>query len=236
MLLAIDTATQNLSLALHDGGEVLFEQTWRSLNQHTIELAPAVEAALRRLGGESLSAVAVAIGPGTYTGLRVGVSFAKALAAARRVPLVGVNTLDIVAAAQPAASGQAALAPVVAAGRTRVVAALYAWRKGRWKPRTEPQVTDWDGLLALLDGPAVIAGEIDADGRERLTLARAGGAQITLAPAPLCVRRAAWLAEEGWSRLRAAASEDETTLFGKDRTTFDPAHVTPLYARTKDVP
>jgi tRNA threonylcarbamoyladenosine biosynthesis protein TsaB len=231
MLLAIDTATQNISLALHDGGELLYEQTWRSVNQHTVELAPAVEHMLGRLGDTPLAALAVAIGPGTYSGLRVGVSFAKAIAAARRVPLVGVTTLDILASAQPHFQG--GLVAVVQAGRSRVVAASYQWRRGRWVARVEPQTMDWETLLNTIDGPALISGEIDADARARLAQARLDGMPITPVPAAVRLRRAGYLAEEAWLRLRAGISEEGAE---SDPTAFDPARIVPVYARTKDSP
>jgi tRNA threonylcarbamoyladenosine biosynthesis protein TsaB len=228
MLLAIDSATQMISIALHNGGEVLFEQTWRSVNRHTVELGPAVAAALARHQEEALSAVAVVTGPGTYTGLRVGVSFAKAVAAGRRVPLVGVGTLDITAAGQPNFNGN--LIAFANAGRSRIVAGLYQWRKGRWRARTEPVPTDWESLLETFEGPTLIAGELDTDTRERLELARAGGVPLTLAPPAWCVRRASFLADEAWQRLQATTLADE----GDDR--FDPALVTPVYVKTKDSP
>ena len=92
-LLAIDTATQFISLALHDGQQMLAEQTWFSENHHTVELAPAVRMLLEsaRLTAADLTALAVSIGPGSYTGLRIGVALAKGIAGARRLPLVGMS-------------------------------------------------------------------------------------------------------------------------------------------------
>ncbi|MEO8397708.1 MAG: tRNA (adenosine(37)-N6)-threonylcarbamoyltransferase complex dimerization subunit type 1 TsaB, partial [Chloroflexota bacterium] len=96
-LLAIDTATQFISIALHDGQQMLAEQTWISENHHTVELAPAVRALLinAHLSPAELSGLAVSIGPGSYTGLRIGVALAKGIATAQRIPLVGISTLDI---------------------------------------------------------------------------------------------------------------------------------------------
>ena len=93
MLLALDTATRNISLALHDGQAVLAEQTWRSAQHPTAELAPQVALLLLRAGLQpaGLQAVAVAIGPGSYTGLRIGLGLAKGLALAQAIPLVGVS-------------------------------------------------------------------------------------------------------------------------------------------------
>jgi tRNA threonylcarbamoyladenosine biosynthesis protein TsaB len=234
MLLALDTATQNLSIALHNGDELLYEQTWRSSNQHTVQLAPAVETALERIDHAPITALAVSIGPGTYTGLRVGVSFAKAMASALEVPLVGMTTLDILAAAQPQTGS--ALVAVVQAGRGRIVAASYQWRKGRWKRRAEPQAMSWETLLATIDGAAIISGEVDADGREKVAQAKAVGIPVTLAPGTVRLRRAGFLAEEAWAMLRdhqSASAEDGQPV---DPYAFSPSRVIPLYIKTKDSP
>src|SRR5690349_13904289 len=137
MLLALDTATRLISLALHDGKAVVAESTWVSDNYHTTELAPQVALLLRRAGIEaaSLQALAVAIGPGSYTGLRIGLGFAKGLALAQggRLPLVGVPTLDGLMRAQPPHAGPALA--LVQGGRGRVLAVTYHWhdKRRRWE-------------------------------------------------------------------------------------------------------
>ena len=99
MLLALDTATDNASIALHDGGQVLAELSWRSWRRHTVELAPQVDALLRlaRAAPGDLTAVAVSIGPGSYVGTRVALSFAKGVIAALGLPLLGIPSLDVLA-------------------------------------------------------------------------------------------------------------------------------------------
>src|SRR5262245_19717768 len=103
MLLAIDTATQTMSIALHDGRNLLAEKTWHTATNHTIELAPAVHRLLEQsdVGIPRLTGLAVSIGPGSYSGLRVGVALAKGLASARNLPLVGVSSLHTIAVGQP---------------------------------------------------------------------------------------------------------------------------------------
>jgi tRNA threonylcarbamoyladenosine biosynthesis protein TsaB len=103
MLLAIDTSTQMIGLALYDGTRVLCEMTWQSRNHHTIELSPAVSDLLERCGTRpaELGALGVALGPGSFTSLRIGLALVKGLALALKIPVVGVPTLDILAAAVP---------------------------------------------------------------------------------------------------------------------------------------
>ena len=98
-MLAIDTATRYAGLALYDGDRILSEASWLSNNNHSVELMPALVRMLdqQALSAPDLAAVAVAIGPGSFTGLRIGLSVAKGLAQALKIPILGVPTLDIVA-------------------------------------------------------------------------------------------------------------------------------------------
>src|ERR1044071_9883455 len=103
MLLALDTSTAQMGLAIYDGSQIISEYAWRSALRHTVELAPAIFESLKRCGRtmEDIQALAVALGPGSFTSLRVGLSLAKGLALSRHVPLIGIPTLDILAAAPP---------------------------------------------------------------------------------------------------------------------------------------
>lgn len=100
LLLALDTATAVVSVALHDGQRVLAQRSGGGATRHAEVLAPAVAAVLTEAGASArdLSAVAVGVGPGPYTGLRVGVMLARTLGSALRLPVHGVCTLDALAA------------------------------------------------------------------------------------------------------------------------------------------
>ncbi|MBK8136266.1 MAG: tRNA (adenosine(37)-N6)-threonylcarbamoyltransferase complex dimerization subunit type 1 TsaB [Chloroflexi bacterium] len=223
MLLALDTATRQISLALHDGETLIAELTWPSDNQHTVQLIPAVQRLLEQCGLTplALSAFAVAVGPGSFTGLRIGVAAAKAMAAARNAPLVGVNTLDISASGHPGAS-QNALVAAAAAGRGRVVVRSYTWRKNEWRPRSDMRLTDWAGLVASLDGAATITGDIDAAGLAALKQAQAAGVPLTIAPAGYRLRRAGILAQLAWDQLAEKVPPG----------TFDPSRIVPIYVKS----
>jgi tRNA threonylcarbamoyladenosine biosynthesis protein TsaB len=103
MLLAIDSSTRSSGVAIYDGVQVLYESSWQSAQFHSVELSPAIDLALQRvgLGTKDLKAIAIAIGPGSYTGLRIGLALAKGLAFARTLPLIAVPSLDVQAAGQP---------------------------------------------------------------------------------------------------------------------------------------
>ncbi len=209
MLVAIDTATRYASLALHDGARVRVEHTWESPRRHTVEFLPRLVSALEQLGlgAEHLSGVAVTRGPGSFTGLRVGLSVAKGLALARGLPLIGVPTLDVTAAAQW--RDRRPLCTVLQAGRRRICVAIYRWRKGEWRARQEPRLTTWSALAEETSSPTLFCGEIDAAGAE--VLASLGELAVPL-PAATNLRRAGFLAQLAWPRLNRGESDDPATL------------------------
>ncbi len=214
MLLAIDTATRVISLALHDGEQVRAEASWETANHHTVELAPAVAEMLARVGitPAGLTGVAVALGPGSFTGLRIGLGLAKGLATALGLPLFGVPTLEILAAGQPCFEGL--LYTVLKAGRGRICVQPFVWDMESWEPLGEPAILGWaDTLAAVQEGqPALFSGEIDAEALRQIAAAQQEGKPITLAPAAHRLRRAAFLAERGWARLRAGEGDSPATL------------------------
>ena len=209
MLVAIDTATSYASLALHDGFRVRVEHTWESPRRHTIELMPRLVAALEQLGlnADHLSAVAVTRGPGSFTGLRVGLAVAKGLALARALPLVGVPTLDVVASAQ--GRDRRPLCAILQAGRGRICVATYRWRSGEWRLREGPDLTTWSTLVAETDSPTLFCGEVNVAGAD--TLATLGNLAVLL-PAAARLRRASFLAEIAWRRLNQGKTDDPAKL------------------------
>jgi tRNA threonylcarbamoyladenosine biosynthesis protein TsaB len=211
MLLAIDTATSRASIALHDGQTLRSECTWEAANRHTATLAARIAQSLEasEITAADLTAVAVCIGPGSYTGVRIGVAMAKGMAISRQLPLVGVSTLDILAAAQPA--DDRPLYAIFAAGRKRAGYARYRWGDGVWRAETEVAVVTWDEFIAQIDEPALCVGELE-------TADLPSQAHITR-PAPAHhLRRAGFLADLAWARLRTGQTDDPATL-------------RPLYAR-----
>ena len=209
MLLAIDTSTSFASLALHDGLQVRVEYTWESPRRHTVELLPRLVAALEQvgLGVDHLSGVAVTRGPGSFTGLRVGIAVAKGLALARGLPLIGVPTLDVVAEAQ--GRDRRPLCAVLQAGRRRICVATYRWRDGEWRMREEPHLTTWQTLAEGIASPTLFCGEIDPEGADALASL---GEMAVLLPAAARLRRAGFLAEVAWRRLHRGDTDDPATL------------------------
>lgn len=215
MLVAIDTATDQASLALHDGFRVRMEHTWEAPRRHTSELTPHLVAAMEQLdlAPEQLSGVAVTKGPGSFTGLRIGIAVAKGLAVAQGLPLVGVPTLDVVVAGQGRDRRQ--LAAILRAGRGRISMATYRWQFGGWQAQEEPRLTTWANLEREITEPTLFCGEIDQEGAA--VMARLGDRAVLLPPA-WRLRRAGFLAELGWRRLNRGDVDD-------------PASLTPIYLK-----
>jgi tRNA threonylcarbamoyladenosine biosynthesis protein TsaB len=209
MLLAIDTSTAQLGLALYDGATVAAEQTWTSRQRHTVELAPALSGLLNRVGFSmsDLSAVGVAIGPGSFTSLRVGLAFVKGLALARRLPLIGVPTLDVVAASVPVQG--LPLAAVIQAGRGRVAVGWYHASENGWQAEGPIEATTADKLAESIHHPTLIVGELNAEERQRLARKRRN---IQLASPAQSVRRPALLAELAWVRWQSGSVDDAASL------------------------
>jgi len=210
MILAIDTATSWTGLALHDGRSIVAESGWRSMNTQTVDLAPAVAVMISRarLTASDLSAVSVAIGPGSYTGLRIGLGFAKGLVLANRAKLIGISTLDIVAASAPESPGY--LIAVAEAGRTRVCAGRYQWRGSKgWQSAEDPDIYNWEDLLKSVEDQATFVGEISPAAAK---LVRSSTNEFKIVPAVKSVRRAGFLADLAWLRLRRGWVDDPNQL------------------------
>jgi tRNA threonylcarbamoyladenosine biosynthesis protein TsaB len=210
LLLAIDTATRTASLALHDGARVRVELTWESQDHHTVELMPRIAGMLAQLEVtvEALTGIAVSLGPGSFTGLRVGVAAAKGLAISRGLALVGVPTLDIVAQAMLAA--RMPVVAVLAAGRGRLCAARYRWSEGEFLADGPARLTTARELGTDWEEKTRVCGELSAE--ERHTLQTRLGSLVELATPAASLRRAGYLAELGWARLSAGQTDDPATL------------------------
>jgi tRNA threonylcarbamoyl adenosine modification protein YeaZ len=139
MLLTFDTATPLVTVALHDGEDVVLELTAERPMKHAEQLAPLIERALTEAGlvRQDLTAIAVGVGPGPFTGLRVGLVTARTLAFVLEIPVYGVCSLDVLAV-EAAAAGMPG----------EFVVATDARRK-------EVYLASYDEQGARLDGPVV---------------------------------------------------------------------------------
>lgn len=175
MLLAIDTSTRNASVALAElpadgAGDavVVAGFSWRSAVNHTTELMPAVAQLLERRGVRpaELDAVAVALGPGGFSALRAGLSVAKGLALAARLPLIGIGSLDL--EIYPVRDAGRPVCALLEAGRGEAASALAAPGGARRRDDRitgpeelldEIRASDTGGDAAESGGPMLFCGE-----------------------------------------------------------------------------
>lgn len=203
-LLAIDTSTEQIGIALTDG-ERMVELSVPGGRAQTQGLLSAIDWLLQRRGMSTnmIGATAVAIGPGSFTGLRVGLSVAKGLAIAQSSAAIGVPTLDI--AAWPYRVARTSLLAVLPAGRSRFVWSIYD-ENGNG---TDPRNGTVDELLQALVGrpDLLVVGEFSIDAYQTIAV-RHERVESRL----LGTRRAAALADVGYRRWQAGDINDSASL------------------------
>lgn len=158
-LLAIDTSTVNLSIAVSVNGQVLRYRNYPLGRVVSSAIIPSIKKILEASGIalNDIDGLAVGLGPGSFTGLRVGLSTVKALAFALKKPLVGVSSMDVLALSikEPDVS----VCVVCDAKRNLVFGAVYDKNESTLVPRTKYLLTDIDDLLARIDSAVVFIGD-----------------------------------------------------------------------------
>lgn len=157
--LAIDTSNQTLAVAVVDGQEVLGQSQTMAIKNHSTALMPAIDGLMQAVGmaPKELEQIVVAKGPGSYTGLRIGVTTAKTLAQTLNIPLIGVSSLKAVAANCVGVSQ--VIVPLFDARRQNVYAGAYQWHNGTLETRIKDQHISLSELLTQLkavDGQEVL--------------------------------------------------------------------------------
>lgn len=211
-VLAVETSTLAGGVALLDGTTVLGEYVLDVRRTHSERLMAAVDRLLGDAGFtvRDLQGLAVAIGPGSFTGLRIGISTVKGLAFALGLPVAGVPTLDAMAASLPFAA--LPVCPVIDARKGEVYTSLYRWEGDGVRRIWDYLALSPDELSARLDEPVIVLG----DGAVSVRSPHARLAPPARRhPSPATV---GWL---GLERLRAGE-------------TIAPADLVPLYLRPSE--
>jgi tRNA threonylcarbamoyl adenosine modification protein YeaZ len=210
MLLAIDTSTDTASLALLEDSRVLAELTWYCGQNHTVELLPQLTHLLHQIesGLQTIGGIIVARGPGSFNGLRVGISTAKGLAFSLGIPVVGIGTLEAVAY-QHAETGLP-ICPIFNAGRGEIATAVYQKKYHKWLKLATEHITTVEALCSQTTTRTVFCGEfvpsVATQLKDRLK-------QRAIIPSPATrLRRAGFLAELGKQQLEASNYDNPTTL------------------------
>ena len=210
MLLAIDTSTDTASLALVQDSEVLAELTWRCGQNHTVELLSQLVRLLNQtnLNLQSTSCIIVARGPGSFNGLRVGISTAKGLAFSLGIPIVGIRTLEV-EAYQHAETGLP-ICPILNAGRGEIATAIYQTKHNEWHQLAAEHITTVEALCSQITEKTIFCGEfipsIATQLRKKLRQ------KAIIPPSAARLRRASFLAELGLKRLKAGNYDKLATL------------------------
>lgn len=233
MILALETGGELASLALLEEMEVAAERAFRHRMSLSQELLPAVDELLARahVEWEDVEAVAVGLGPGSYTGLRIGVVTAKALAWAAGRPVLGISSLAALAAPH-LAPPETLLCAVLEARTGEFFTGLYQRRDGELQVRAEATVLRAEELAQRLNaypGPVLMAGHTArfagaqrGKGHESGTGGQEAGAASplppTLDPWPLAFSefdeepQARWVGRLAATRLRAGERDDPVAL------------------------
>ena len=211
-ILAIETATLVSSVALATADTLLAEITLQTKKTHSELLMPHIDKilAMAEVSKADLKAVAVSVGPGSFTGLRIGLATAKSLAYALKVPLIGVPTLAVLA--YGCFVPGAILAPMLDAQKGNVYQAIYEWSSGELKELMPPTVVYIDEALnnlAEYNTPVILMGEAAVLQREKIQQV---GNNLVLAAPHLIIQRAGSVATLGYQLLKQGIQHDVMTL------------------------
>lgn len=212
-VLGLDTATMAASAAVVEDGNWVAEFTLHTEKVHSRRLMPLLAAMLEESGlaiGD-IDGIAVSAGPGSFTGLRIGMTAAKGLAYALNKPIVRISTLAALAFNLTYASGL--VCPILDARMQEVYTAVYRTGGGEPESVLAPAAMPVDALLANITGQderVVFLG--DAISKYRDAITDRLGAQAVWAPPHLSLPRAASVAELGRRRLLRNDSDDCFTV------------------------
>tara|TARA_B100000029_G_scaffold222923_2_gene220802 strand:- start:1029 stop:1709 length:681 start_codon:yes stop_codon:yes gene_type:complete len=156
MFLSIDTSTPNAGVALSDKDQILISDTWHSTSSHTAELMPAISSILSQtnISLDNLNGICIASGPGGFSSLRVGMSVAKGIAIANKIPIASVGTLDL--EAHPHLGNGSPVCAIIPSGRNDVAYALFNKNSERI---VEDAITSPEELITTIDRPTLFCGE-----------------------------------------------------------------------------
>lgn len=201
-ILAIETATMVSSVALSTGERLLGEIILQTRLTHSEILMPHIEKLLLMTKTEkkNLDAVAVSIGPGSFTGLRIGLAAAKSMAYVLDIPLIGISTMEALAAQYPVPDVY--IVPALDAQKGNVYTSVYEWEHGSLCQRQEISVQPFEEVLEVcrkMDKNVVLVGDVAQKRQDDIQKA---GSPVFVAPPYLVMPRAATLADLAWKRLQ----------------------------------
>ncbi|MFE8703972.1 tRNA (adenosine(37)-N6)-threonylcarbamoyltransferase complex dimerization subunit type 1 TsaB [Cytobacillus sp. FJAT-54145] len=161
-VLAIDTSNYVLGVAVLDGDQVIGEYITNLKKNHSVRAMPAIDALLKDcdVKPKDISKIVVAKGPGSYTGVRIGVTLAKTLAWTLNIPIVGISSLEVLAAST-GRYFQGVVSPLFDARRGQIYTGLYQYKRGLIETVKNDQLIqsqDWAHQLVSLESPILFVG------------------------------------------------------------------------------
>ncbi|MBI5140643.1 MAG: tRNA (adenosine(37)-N6)-threonylcarbamoyltransferase complex dimerization subunit type 1 TsaB [Nitrospirae bacterium] len=209
-VLAIETSTRLGAVALINGNELIAEARFCLQTGHSARLMSSIDMILGNSGlsMRDVHAIAVSIGPGSFTGLRVGLGTAKGLSFSSGIPIWPVSTLE--ALAFPFAHSSMPVCPVVEARKNEVYAALYQPVNGEFRTILDECAMTPDELAASLNGPVLLMG--DGAAKYRSIFESSIGGNAHFAPGVLSVASAVWVGAIALRRFAASPAPNAATL------------------------
>lgn len=209
----LDASTQVASVAMMEEGKLVYEANLIHGLTHSEKLMPLVEAAFTLTAWEpaDVDVYGVVEGPGSFTGLRIGVATVKGLAQAAGKPVTGVGTLDVLAMNVPFFQG--VTAPILDARRGQVYGALFHWHQGRMVRETGDLAIPLEALLEEIEKralPALFLG--DGVPVHREAIQQRLGSQALFAPEGHRLQRASSAALLVWERAQAGLTQTAQSL------------------------
>jgi tRNA threonylcarbamoyladenosine biosynthesis protein TsaB len=212
-ILAIETSMYSGSIAVSDGGEILGEYYLNMGPSHSERLVPSIDRLLGELDMDkkALGGVAVSLGPGSFTALRVGISTAKGIAYSLGIPVAGVSSLELLAMNSPFSSFQ--ICTALDARKGELFAAIFRTDEGRAVRITEDMIITPAALAEIIKEKTIFIGEGALLYRDFLEHNKLGGLESALfCPPYLNYPRASALAFYGFNRLKAGQEDDALLL------------------------
>jgi tRNA threonylcarbamoyl adenosine modification protein YeaZ len=210
MQIAIDTSTDIASIALVKDDKILAELTWQCEQKHSTQLLPNLSYLLKQTETslESADCIIVARGPGSFNGIRVGISTAKGLAFSLGIPVIGISTLE--AEAYQHAGIGLPVCPIYNAGRGEIATAIYRKKGNNWLQLVPEHISTVDTLCSQIDTRTIFCGEYvpQISGLLKEQLKR----KAVIIATTSSLRRAGFLAELGLQRIKSGDFDDPVTL------------------------
>lgn len=205
-ILGIETATETCSVCFAEGEEkILGEISYTAGMLHSSKLLPAIAFLTKEMNisTQEINAIAISIGPGSFTGLRVGMAAAKGLAFALDVPIVGIPTLE--ALAYQCVPTELTICPVLDAKKKEIYTALYKWNKKKGLVKTlDERAISFNELAALTQENVILIGDALIAYADKIDFPK----NFTSVPLARCYPRASSVAVLGLARLKKGKQDN----------------------------